>query len=144
MGTMESEKPARGLEPIHTSPSKTKGRARSARSAVTNGMRAYVVGNGSSPWARRQRDLLDRYLSDQGGIDHVSAVTYARCEIAAFLGVERELFAGQRSLGQEIDLDKVGRLVGHERRVLQDLGSERVQRPVEDLAAYLVEPKGDE
>jgi len=70
--------------------------------------------------------MLDQYLSDKGGIDHVSAVTYALCRLAASLGTEREIMEGKLSLGQEVDLDQFGRLAGHERRVLESLGSERI------------------
>lgn len=118
-----------GLEPIGPTVGKHKGRSRAIRSAATNGTRAYVCGNGNSPWARRQRDFLDQYISDQGGIDHVTAVVYAKCRMAASLGVERELMEGKRSLGQEIDLDQFGRLIGQERRVLESLGADRIAKP---------------
>jgi hypothetical protein len=37
------------------------------RSAVTNGERPFVLGNGCSPWARRQRDLIALHIADLGG-----------------------------------------------------------------------------
>lgn len=43
------------------------------RSAVTNGERAYVVGDGNSPWARRQRDLMAMHAEEAGGAESLSA-----------------------------------------------------------------------
>src|ERR1700730_11477664 len=98
-----------GLTPVCSTEAAGKGRPRRIRSAVTNGTRAYIEGNGSSPWARRRRDMLHQYIADQGGPDHISAVTYAKCRLAASLGTEREMMEGKLSLGQEIDLDQFGR-----------------------------------
>jgi hypothetical protein len=39
---------------------------------VTNGTRAYVIGDGNSPWARRQRDLIALHLADLGGEERLS------------------------------------------------------------------------
>src|ERR1700730_7074769 len=110
---MENAETVHGLKPISSTVGASAGRSRRIRSAATNGTRAYVEGNGNSPWARRQRDLLDQYLSDQGGVDQVSVVTYAKCRLAASLGTEREIMEGRLSLGQEVDLDQFGRIAGH-------------------------------
>jgi hypothetical protein len=45
--------------------------------------RSVPSGDGNSPWARCQRDLLDMYVSDQGGSDVVSTATYSLCRLAA-------------------------------------------------------------
>jgi hypothetical protein len=42
------------------------------RSAVTNGRRLFVDGDGNSAWSRRYRDLIAGHVSDLGGADHLS------------------------------------------------------------------------
>jgi hypothetical protein len=118
------------MAPIANTPGATKGQSRAIRSAVTNGTRAFVIGDGNSPWARRQRDLLDMYLADKGGADFVSTAMYSLCRLAASLGIEREVMEGKLSLGMPVDLDQIGRIAGHERRVLESIGLERTARPV--------------
>jgi hypothetical protein len=132
--SMEFAETITGIAPIGSVPGKHEGRNRRIRSAVTNGTRAFVVGDGNSPWARRQRDLLDQYISDQGGSDVVSTVAYSLCRLAASLGTEREIMEGKLSLGLPVDLDQFGRIAGHERRVLETLGLARKQRDVSTSA----------
>jgi hypothetical protein len=136
---MDTTKIAGGMAPIGNTPGATKGQTRAIRSAVTNGTRAFVIGDGNSPWARRQRDLLDMYLSDKGGADFVSTAMYSLCRLAASLGIEREVMEGKLSLGMPVDLDQFGRIAGHERRVLETLGLQRVARPADDGANVLTD-----
>jgi hypothetical protein len=103
---------------------------RRIRSAVTNGTRAYVVGDGNSPWARRQRDLVAMHAEDAGGVESLSAAQLSLCQRAATLETELELLEGQLSLGKQIDLDCYGRLAGHLRRILETIGAGRVARDV--------------
>jgi hypothetical protein len=131
---METAEPVLGIAPIRSAPTAHDGRPKRIRSAVTNNTRAFVVGDGNSPWARRQRDLLDMYISDQGGSNVVSTVAYSLCRLAASLGTEREIMEGKLSLGLPVDLDQFGRIAGHERRVLETLGIERKQRDVSTSA----------
>src|SRR5664279_3689267 len=127
---METAETVPGIAPIRSVPAAHDGRPKRIGSAVTNNTRAFVVGDGNSPWARRQRDLLDMYVSDQGGSDVISTVTYSLCRLAASLGTEREIMEGKLSLGLPVDLDQFGRIAGHERRVLETLGVARKQRDV--------------
>jgi hypothetical protein len=131
---------AKGMAPIANTPGATKGQTRAIRSAVTNGTRAFVIGDGNSPWARRQRDLLDMYLADKGGADFVSTAMYSLCRLAASLGIEREVMEGKLSLGMPVDLDQFGRIAGHERRVLETIGLKReaktVMSPMERLEQH--------
>jgi hypothetical protein len=127
---MEIEETVHGIPPIRSAPAAHDGRPKRIRSAVTNNTRAFVVGDGNSPWARRQRDLLDMYISDQGGSDVVSTVGYSLCRLAASLGTEREIIEGKLSLGLPVGLDQFGRIAGHERRVLETLGLARKPRDV--------------
>lgn len=108
------------------------------RSAVTNGERAFVLGNGCSPWARRQLDLIALHASDLGGLDHLSENQFSLCRRAATLETELEMLEGQLSLGKVADLDLYNRLSGNLRRILESLGLERVSRNVTpDLKSYL-------
>lgn len=129
---METAETVTGITPIGSVPGKHEGRNRRIRSAVTNGTRAFVVGDGNSPWARRQRDLMDQYISDQGGADASSTVVYSLCRLAASLGTEREIMEGKLSMGLPVDLDQFGRIAGHERRTLETLGLQRKAKPVTD------------
>ncbi|QBR72164.1 hypothetical protein CU048_13785 [Beijerinckiaceae bacterium] len=118
-------------------------RPKRIRSAVTNGKRSFVVGDGNSQWARRHRDLMHMYISDQGGPDAVSTVAYSLCRLAASLGTEREIIEGKLSMGLAVDLDQFGRIAGHERRVLETLGLERRAKPVNSdslLVDYFAKP----
>jgi hypothetical protein len=110
---------------------------RNLRSKVTNGEAAYVVGNGCSPWARRQRDLIAIHAQDAGGLETISAARLSLCHRAAALQVQLELMEGQLSLGAEVDMDLYGRLSGHLRRILETIGVDRVAKTVPTLDGYL-------
>jgi hypothetical protein len=107
------------------------------RSAVTNGERAFVLGNGCSPWARRQRDLIALHIADLGGEDRLSENQLSLCRRAATLETELEMLEGQLSLGKVADLDLYNRLSGNLRRILESIGIERVARPVNDGSTVL-------
>ena len=100
------------------------------RSAVTNGHRLFVKGNGSTAWARRYRDLCASRASDLGGADALSEAQLSLIKRAATMEVELEAMEGQLSKGKEISLDLYTRTVGHLRRVSETLGIERVARDV--------------
>ncbi|WOJ89857.1 hypothetical protein RZS28_00640 [Methylocapsa polymorpha] len=105
---------------------------------MTNGTRAYVLGDGNSPWARRQRDLVALHAEDAGGAETLSAAKLSLCHRAAALETELEMLEGQLSLGKPVDLDLYGRLAGHLRRILETLGTERRAKDVTlDLKSYL-------
>jgi hypothetical protein len=114
------------------------------RSAVTNGERTFVIGDGNSPWARRQRDLLALHIVDLGGEERLSENQLSLCRRAATLETELEMLEGQLSLGKVADLDLYNRLSGNLRRILESIGLERVARPVNDgsqaLADYFSRP----
>jgi hypothetical protein len=105
---------------------------------VTNGARAFVLGDGNSPWARRQRDLIALHLADLGGEERLSENQLSLCRRAATLETELEMLEGQLSLGKVADLDLYNRLSGNLRRILESLGLERKSRDVTpSLSAYL-------
>jgi hypothetical protein len=128
---------ARPLAPVKGAPGKAGVANRPIRSAVTNGTRAYVIGDGNSPWARRQRDLIALHLADLGGEERLSENQLSLCRRAATLETELEMLEGQLSLGKVADLDLYNRLSGNLRRILESIGLKRVARPVNDGSTVL-------
>src|ERR1700746_3526529 len=100
---------------------RTSGRDRSAieprspaqRSAVSNGKRLFVQGDGRSPWSRRYYDLVALHVSDLGGRAALSEAQLSLCKRVACVEIELESMEGKLSLGQEIDLDIYVRALGH-------------------------------
>jgi hypothetical protein len=104
-------------------------RAKKLRSAKTNGRSKFVAGGDQqSPWARRHRDLFALYVEDKGGEMMLSALEVSLCERLATLTVETERFEARLSAGEHVDLDMLGRLIGHARRVAESLGLKRKAR----------------
>jgi hypothetical protein len=140
---MEMTEIVRPLTPVNGAATKLSAANRRVRSAVTNGTRAYVAGDGNSPWARRQRDLVALHAEDAGGAETISAAKLSLCHRAASIETELEMLEGQMSLGKPVDLDLYGRLAGHLRRILETLGVERKARDVTpDLKTYLAAKGG--
>ncbi|ACK52001.1 conserved hypothetical protein [Methylocella silvestris BL2] len=112
-------------------------RKRSA-SAVTNGSKAFIQGDGNSPWYRRFKDLLALHVDDLGGEPALSEAQMSLCRRAATLEVELERIEGQLSLGNAADLDAYNRHAGGLRRILESLGIERRKRDITpDFKAYV-------
>ena len=115
------------------------------RSAVTNGRRLFVSGDGTSAWARRQRDLETLYADDLGGESQMTAIQAGIIRTAATLRVELERLEGKLSEGEEVDIEKFARVGSHYRRLCEALGIERRARDVTlDLHTYLKKSAGDE
>ncbi len=100
------------------------------RSAVTNKRRLFVHGDGNSAWARRQRDLRFLYTNDIGPEATLSEFQLSLVSVASTLRTEIERLEGKLSLGEDVDLDLLGRLIGHFRRVCETLGIQRVKRDI--------------
>jgi hypothetical protein len=113
----------RNREAIEPRPSKQ-------RSAVSNGKRLFVEGDGRSPWSRRYYDLIALHVGDLGGRAALSEAQLALIKRAATLEVELEQMEGRLSLGETIDLDVFGRGVGNLRRVWESLGLKRELRNI--------------
>jgi len=112
--------------PAKRAPSWRKRSAESVkRSAVSNGARAYVVGNGNGPWARRQRDLVILYAADLGGLDMLTTGQVTLCRASAAMTIELEPMEGRWSLGETNDLDQYARVSAHLRRILETLGIDK-------------------
>jgi hypothetical protein len=103
------------------------------RSAVSNGKRLFVEGDGRSPWSRRYYDLISLHVSDLGGRSNLSEAQLALIKRAATLEVELEQMEGKLSLGETIDLDVFGRATGNLRRVWESLGLKREARDITAL-----------
>jgi hypothetical protein len=108
------------------------------RSAVTNGRRLFVFGNGNSAWSRRYRDLIAGHCSDAGGRDLLSEAQLSLVKRASAIELELEQCEGKLSMGEVVDLDQYARVAGHLRRILESLGLKRVARNVgPDLNALI-------
>jgi hypothetical protein len=109
-----------------------------SRSAKTNDRRQFLVGDGRSVWARRLRDLETLYADDLGGASALSEFQLGLISTCATLRCELEKLEGRLSVGEVVDLDQFGRLVGHYRRVCETLGIERrAKNIVPDLHDYI-------
>ena len=113
-------------------------RPKRTRSAVTNGRRAFVDGDGNSAWYRRRRDILELHLNDMGGRDYLSEAQISLASRAASIEVELERMEGSLSRGKLIDLDAFTRASSHLRRILETMGVARTKRDVTpSLDAYI-------
>ena len=116
----------------------TDGRPPRQRSAVTNGKRVFVEGDGNAAWTRRWRDLVAAHSSDLGGADRLSEAQASLVRRVATLEIELEQREGQLSQGKPVNLDEYGRTTNTLRRTLEALGIERRPRDVTPtLAEYL-------
>jgi hypothetical protein len=104
--------------------------------------RAYVIGNGNSPWARLQLDLIALHVADLGGFDKLSVAELSLCRRIAALETTLEKLEGEMSLGLPVDLDLYGRLAGHLRRCLETIGIKRAPHDADlpQLTVRFVDP----
>jgi hypothetical protein len=106
------------------------------RSAVTNGKRLFVEGDGNSMWSRR--DLIAAHVVDLGGPELLSEAQASLIRRASAIEVELEDMEGKLSMGQPVDLDLFTRSASHLRRILETLGLERRPKDVTPtVEAYL-------
>jgi hypothetical protein len=108
-------------------------RPKKTRSAVTNGRRAFVDGDGNSAWYRRRRDILELHLQDMGGRASLSEAQISLASRAASIEVQLEQMEGTLSKGGTVDLDAFTRASSHLRRILETMGVARAQRDVTPL-----------
>jgi hypothetical protein len=100
------------------------------RSAVTNGRKLFVLGDGNSAWSRRYRDLVCGHISDLGGASGLSEAQLSLIKRAAAIEVELEQQEGKLSQGQEINLDVFTRSASHLRRLWESLGLDRKAKDI--------------
>jgi|SRR5687768_7789702 len=106
-----------------------------SRSAVTNGSRLLPDADGRSVWARRCRDLIASHVADLGGVDQISEAERAIVRRVAVMVVELEnleqRFANDGQASAD-DLDLYSRVSGNLRRLLEAIGLDRRQKPVQN------------
>jgi hypothetical protein len=108
------------------------------RSAVTNGRRLFVEGDGNSAWSRRYRDLVTGHMNDLGGEDLLSESEKSLIRRASAIECELEQMEGQLSRREAVNLDAFTRAASHLRRILETLGLQRRSRDVvPSLGEYL-------
>ena len=105
-------------------------RPKRIRSAVSNGRRLFVDGDGNSAWSRRYRDLIVGHISDMGGRDMLSEAQLSLIKRASAIELELEQMEGRLSKGAQVDLDTFTRAASHLRRLLETLGLRRQARDV--------------
>ncbi len=97
------------------------------RSAVTNGKRAFVAGDGKSAWARRRSDIAGNILSDLGSPDTLSTAQVGLAARIAAMTCQLEEMDGKLSMGEPIDLDLYTRVAGLIGRLHKTLGIKRAK-----------------
>jgi hypothetical protein len=117
------------------------------RSSITNGTNLLPGVHKGSQWARRFRDIISAYSSDQGGEAHLSEGRRSIFRRIACLQVELELLEVRFALAggaEPADLDLYQRATGSLRRLLEAVGLDRTPRDVTpDLDAYVAANYGE-
>ncbi len=121
-------------------------RALAQRSAVTNGVRAFLSPGGEqSVVGRRWRDLYDAITADRGGAD---ALTEAQRQLArrvATLAVKAELMEAGQAKGKDLDLEAYLSLTNAIGRASARLGLDRVPDNVSaGLKSYIAAKKAEQ
>ena len=105
--------------------------ARKARSRISNhaDLLPEIV-DGRSSAARRFRDLVSAYLSDQGGLGQCSEVKIGLLRRLAAVTVQAEILEARMVNGEAIDVGTLCTLASTTVRLSQRLGLERRARDV--------------
>ncbi|MDR3527399.1 MAG: hypothetical protein P4L57_08960 [Rhizomicrobium sp.] len=91
------------------------------RSAISNGSRLTLFGDGRSAGARRFRDLITEFGGEIGGFTTLSATAQQIVRRLAQVSVELELMEATRASGAGIDPVGFCSMVNSQRRLLRDL-----------------------
>ncbi len=122
-----------------TAPSST------TRSRLTNGRDLFLGDvDGRSREARRYRDVYAALIAHLGGEDHASEVKRHLAKRASALIVWAEVEEGRLAKGEELDVQTYTTAVNALRRLLGDLGLERVARDVTPPLSDYLEAKSQE
>src|SRR5262245_34656045 len=92
------------------------------RSAVTNGKRLFVEGDGNSAWSRRYRDLVHEHAADLGGVDVLGQAQLSLVRRVATLQLELEQMEGRASMGEQLDVTAYTTAVNCLKRLHEVLG----------------------
>jgi len=115
---------------------------RVSRSAVTNGSRISLFGDGRSAGARRYRDILASLASELGGLDTLPESARQTVRRAAQTSVECELLEAAKAAGKGVDALTYATLCNSNHRALRmlyRLKSQNVPRNGQNLADYLAQ-----
>ena len=108
------------------------------RSRVSNGRELFLGDvDGRSREARRFRDVYAGLVAHLGGEDHASEVKRHLAKRASALIVWSEVEEAKIATGETLDVQTYTTAVNALRRLLGDLGLERVARDVTPLSDYL-------
>ncbi|WP_363347429.1 hypothetical protein [Methylocystis echinoides] len=94
--------------------------------------------DGRTAWARRYKDLVALLIDDLGGMAGLTELKLGLIRRAATLMLSCERLETDIAEGREVDLDLLGRLIGHVRRVAETLGLDRAVKDVTPSLADIV------
>jgi hypothetical protein len=107
------------------------------RSRLTNHRDLLPDLDGRSAAARRFRDLVNGFISDQGGLENCSEVKLGLLRRLAALTVQSEMLESAAANGQSVDITMLCTLASTSLRLSSRIGIERTPKPVMDLQTYL-------
>ena len=111
---------------------------RSAQKArVTNHIDLLPNIDGNSPGARRFRDLVNAFITDQGGIELCPTTKIVLARQLAAIIVKAEDVAAMSVNGEKVDISQLCTLASTVMRLSMRLGFERVAKPVPSMQEYL-------
>jgi hypothetical protein len=102
------------------------------------------VTDGRAPAARRFRDLVRRYVADQGGADRCSEVRLGLLRRLAAATVLAEVTEAKLINGEPVDITELCTLTSTVVRIASRVGLDRVPREVESIEEYLRKYADDE
>ena len=114
-------------------PARTNHKSVFGRSTITNGKRLLPGVHKGSAWARRFRDVIGAYSSDQGGEDELSEARRSLIRRCACLQTELEILETKFALAGGADagdLDLYQRASANLRRLLEAIGLDRQPRDI--------------
>lgn len=97
----------------------------------------HVGADGRTAWARRFRDLVTGFANDLGGAEALPAMKMALVRRAASLAIEAERLEASLANGQQVDIDLLARLASHQRRIVEQLGLDKVKPAAGPTAASI-------
>lgn len=116
-------------------------RSPQARSALSNGKRAFVAADGRSREARLLRDREHELAEPFGGLEGLATPVRLRVSVAAALSVRLEQVRSQMASGvasaSDEDLVRLANGLGRELAALERLASKRKPEGGDPLADYL-------
>lgn len=107
----------------------TAGRASTSRSALTNGRKLFISGNGNSAEARRFKDLVHAFADEVGGFSALGPADQQLVKRIAAVSVELEIIESKRGGPERPDPVAFATLINCQRRLLKEWERARSRRP---------------